>query len=248
MEAEYTPAHLQGEQADLEEVYQTFESTIRAQASDLKKIQESWLQATMIKNVMRSGLTDMIKMLREVQLGVHIQRNFLAAEAESRPKEQCETSTTLNASESTLQLAPGFCPNFEMLSVSNLKPSPIGPFKDAGCSKIASLLNETQERAVAAEFPGDTVRLIQEHMDELYKAAVAIRKKDIGATEESLRRLQVNAKLLHIEASQQASPTNGPRAWLEASESQSAPAQSTHTSSLPAPTPVENWSGMHYWI
>jgi hypothetical protein len=73
-------------------------------------------------------------------------------------------------------------------------------------SKIEDLINDIQDPAVISEFPGITLQLIREHFEELRAAALSIRKKDPNTIERSLRRLQVNAKLLHLESARQCTP------------------------------------------
>jgi hypothetical protein len=66
--------------------------------------------------------------------------------------------------------------------------------------KIRDLLSDMQDPAVTSELPGITLQLIREHFEDLSTAVLSIRKKDPNTTEQSLRRLQVNASLLHIES------------------------------------------------
>ncbi|MGB1607798.1 MAG: hypothetical protein ACPIOQ_84505, partial [Promethearchaeia archaeon] len=80
---------------------------------------------------------------------------------------------------------------------------------------MADLFDEMADPAMLQEYPGITLQLIREHFEELRAAAIAIRTKDTQSTEKSLRRLQVNAKLLHVESTKKQSASGALHGSLE---------------------------------
>lgn len=212
-----------GEQKRIEEVYETLESTLRLQAADIQKLERSCVKSAAIEKTIWEELTDVLRSVHDGKTAVEVRRKSIAAAVETRQARQRDTWLAFDELETLLQVAEVKHESETFVDTvlrtpgqSQLHAPLVTPDTSAATEKqgelrlllhewqtMADILNQTDGALSVAEFPGISLQLIREHVQDLRTATLSISKKDPGTTEKSLRRLQVNAKLLHIETAQQ---------------------------------------------
>ena len=229
----------QGQSEFYEDLYQTLESTVRTQAQDLQQLEKdlrySSAAAAATQLAARAEITDMLQMIREGKDDAVSQKELLTAAVETREARVRDTWVAFDELERALQDSRSHtCAESASTPAA---PCGIAPDRDdareAGArvrdmiskhhgtrhyfrwQKMADLFDEMADPAMLQEYPGITLQLIREHFEELRAAAIAIRTKDTQSTEKSLRRLQVNAKLLHVESTKKQSASGALHGSLE---------------------------------
>ena len=219
------------EQKRIEHVYETLESTLQVQASDIQKLEWSCVKSAAIEKTIREELTDALRSVHDGKTAVEMRRKTITAAVEARQARQRDTWLAFDDLETLLQLAEVKHESGTFVDTILLTPgqpqlhgdtSLVTPYGGvmAGLGeqqakqrevemllhewqRMADIFNETHNASSIAEFPGISLQLLREHVQDLRAATLSISRKDPSTTEKSLRRLQVNAKLLHIETAQQ---------------------------------------------
>ena len=250
----------QGQSEFYEDLYQTLESTVRAQAQDLQQLEKdlrySSAAAAATQHAARAEITDMLQMIREGKDDAVSQQELLTAAVETREARVRDTWVAFDELERALQDSRSY--TFAESASTPAAPCGIAADRDdareAGArvrdmiskhhgtrhyfrwQKMADLFDEMADPAMLQEFPGVTLQLIREHFEELRAAAIAIRTKDTQSTEKSLRRLQVNAKLLHVESTKKQSASGALHGSLEVT-----PQQATSSPDSESPQPDQDF-------